>query len=45
MRIVYGLAVLLEAILIARCAIGSFKKMTDSVKACVYMRHWLCSAL
>lgn len=26
MRIIYGLAVLLEAILIAHCAIGSFKK-------------------
>lgn len=39
MRIVYGLGVLLEAILIAHCAIGSFKNMTDSVKVCVYMRR------
>ena len=36
MRIVYGLGVLLEAILIAHCAIGSFKNMTDSVKVCIY---------
>ena len=32
MRIVYGLAVLLEAMLIAHCAIGSFRKH-DSVTA------------
>lgn len=45
MRIIYGLAVLLEAILIAHCAIGSFKNMTDSVKVCVYMRRWHLPAL
>lgn len=39
MRIVYGLAVLLETILIAYCAISSFKNMTDSIKVCVYMRR------
>lgn len=39
MRIVYGLGVLMEAILIAYSAIGSFKNMTDSVKVCVYMRR------
>ena len=37
MRIVYGLAVLLEAILIARCAIGSFKKNDRLGKSvCIY---------
>lgn len=37
MRIVYGLAVLLEAILIAHCAIGSFKKHDRLGKSvCIY---------
>lgn len=37
MRIVYGLAVLLEAILIAHCAIGSFKKNDRLGKSvCIY---------
>ena len=37
MRIVYGLAVLLEAILIAYCAIGSFKKNDRLGKSvCIY---------
>jgi diguanylate cyclase (GGDEF)-like protein len=37
MRIVYGLAVLLEAILLARCAIGSFKKNDRLGKSvCIY---------
>ena len=37
MRIIYGLAVLLEAILIAYCAIGSFKKHDKIGKSvCIY---------
>ena len=37
MRIIYGLAVLLEAILIAHCAIGSFKKHDRLGKSvCIY---------
>lgn len=37
MRIVYGLGVLLEAILIAHCAIGSFKKHDRLGKSvCIY---------
>ncbi len=37
MRIVYGLTVLLEAILIAHCAIGSFKKHDRLGKSvCIY---------
>ena len=37
MRIVYGLGVLLEAILIAYCAIGSFKKHDRLGKSvCIY---------
>ena len=37
MRIVYGLGVLLEAILIAHCAIGSFKKRDRLGKSvCIY---------
>lgn len=40
MRIVYGLGVLLEAILIAHCAIGSFKKHDRLGKSvCIYMRR------
>ena len=37
MRIVYGLTVLLEAMLIAHCAIGSFKKHDKIGKSvCIY---------
>lgn len=36
MRIVYGLGVLLETILIAYCAIGSFKKH-DRISKSVYI--------
>lgn len=39
MRIVYGLGVLLEAILITDAQSVPLKNMTDSVKVCVYMRR------